>query len=179
MSKINISQDNLPRFSKRLKKAIEQELGTSISLNQATLLIAKMLGNNSTHELQKNLGKEAQISQQFSYLPNPDNLEMITLSNGSEKRYLQYTIVFHDYIDRRGLIPYLNDSNYGIVNLFGEEALFENDLSSAIQHIKEYPKYMILEYATPALSHLSHHLGICSKYYWIENGEIKSSKVRL
>lgn len=183
MSDIIINQDNLSRFSKRLKKAVEKELGTSISLNQATLFIAKMLGNNSIHELQKNLAKGASlqepISQQFSYIPNPENLEIITLCNGTEKRYLQYAIVFHDFMDRKGVIPYHNDSSYGVLNLFGEEAFVVNDLESAFHNIQQNHKYMILEYAIPAFSHMSYNLPICSKYYWIENGSIKSSKVRL
>ena len=55
MSEIIITSQNLSRFSKRLQKSIEKQLGQPITLTQANLLLANTFGVDSIHHLQKKL----------------------------------------------------------------------------------------------------------------------------
>lgn len=184
MSEFQITEDNISRFSKRLKKTIQKNLGTDITLSQATLLIAEMLGNNSIHQMQENLSKEAEKTQRIAdfldkrkkeviMLPNPRNLEVITLMDGFEKRYVQYAVVSADFLERKALPYYLNDFHFSTVALYGETAQFYDKLSDAMENCIDKQR-IILEYATPAYSHMENQLPICSKYY-IASGDGKFS----
>lgn len=55
MSEIIITSQNLSRFSKRLQKSVEKQLGQKITLTQASLLLANTFGVDSIHHLQKKL----------------------------------------------------------------------------------------------------------------------------
>lgn len=183
MSHITITSKNYSDFSKRLKKSVKKNLGQEITLNQAKLLIAEMIGCQSIHEAQKWLELESKINQssrksffldKVEMLPNPDNLKIIELAEGYEKRYVQYAIVKNDFIERCGLPYYINDPQYSYVNLFGESATFVNSFQEAKEILLKNPDKMILQYAKPALSHMENHLPICG-VFWMYDSEIKSA----
>lgn len=175
MSEFQITEGNISRFSKRLKKSIQNNLQQDISLAQATLLIAEMLGTNGINQMQsilKEEAKQASFNKNFLdkkkldvvMLPNPDNLEVITLSDGFEKRYLKFAVVEIDFIERRGMPYYINDPYFAIVNLLGVKAKFFNNLDDATAYTHD-KKQLILEYAIPAYSHMELSFPICSNYY--------------
>lgn len=53
MSSIKINEKNLSRFTKRLQKSIEKNLGHAVSLNVASLIFSQSLGSNSFYDLQQ------------------------------------------------------------------------------------------------------------------------------
>lgn len=57
MTEILITDSNLSRFAKRLKKSLKRNHNDDISLTDATLLIAEMTGSKSIYELQEFLKK--------------------------------------------------------------------------------------------------------------------------
>lgn len=57
MSKIAINEENFSKFSKRLKKSL-QEKGIEIPLNEAQILLSKTFGFDSVYNFQKELKKE-------------------------------------------------------------------------------------------------------------------------
>lgn len=52
-TEIKINHENLSRYSKRTQKVLKEVLGQDIKLNEASLILSKILGVNSTHELKK------------------------------------------------------------------------------------------------------------------------------
>lgn len=183
MSKIIITEQNFSIFSKRLKKSISKQLGIAVSLNQAKKLIAEMTGSNSIHQLQENLKKEMEIekenqrlqdelSAQIIYLPNPENLTIISV--GKDKRYLKYAVVSDSFVERVGFPYYAEDIYFRSVNLFGEAALLFNKFEDAKKHVlaPQNAGLMILEYALPAYSHQEHMMPVCENYWSLKNGEL-------
>lgn len=181
MSEFRITEDNLLRFSKRIKKSIKTNLGQEITLTQAKLIISEMLGCNSIHQLQVFLAEERKIQEHSEkmanikvelteMLPNPDNLEIITLMDGYEKRYVRYAMVANDFIERGGLSKYINDPSYSCVNLYGETSSFFNDFKNAKEELLKprNKNKMLLQYAVPALSHMVYQLPICGYYHMLE-----------
>ena len=52
-TEIKINHENLSRYSKRTQKVLKEVLGQDFKLNEANLILSKILGVNSTHELKK------------------------------------------------------------------------------------------------------------------------------
>lgn len=70
MSDIIIAQQNLSRFTKRLKKSLEKNLGQEIPLNIAALIFAETLGVDSIHHLQQKIVQKPQddIGEIFDFI---------------------------------------------------------------------------------------------------------------
>lgn len=66
MSNITVTSNNISRFTKRLQKAILEETGQKIPLNQASLIFSKMFGTNSIYELQQKLEKDVSTKDSIS-----------------------------------------------------------------------------------------------------------------
>ena len=77
MSEIIITSQNLSRFSKRLQKSIEKQLGQQITLTQASLLLANAFGVDSIHHLQKKL-ESSNIKEGLTINSSAEELDIIS-----------------------------------------------------------------------------------------------------
>jgi hypothetical protein len=70
---IAITQENLPKFSKRLQRALQAKLGVDIGLSDCTTLLAQSLGATNTHQLMQWMSapasKEASATSQDPAMP--------------------------------------------------------------------------------------------------------------
>ena len=84
MSNIVITSQNISRFAKRLQKAIFEETGHKIPLNQASLLLSKTFGKNSIYELQKSLEDASKNPVEVTSLEQIFDLETENFKNKFE-----------------------------------------------------------------------------------------------
>ena len=88
MSNIVITEKNLSRFHKRLKKAIEQELGSTISLTTASQIFAQTFGAQNEHEFKTLLQKEEPIKN-VSSSQEENKLKPLSTSKNSANEFLE------------------------------------------------------------------------------------------
>lgn len=118
---VQITQDNLSKFNKRLHKALKEVMGDKVSLSQAAELFARAAGFQTLHDLQNHLGG------------TPDNISVKSVSQVNDNAHAAWIQLINadirKYVDTnptsniRHWTWAKNDQSYSL-NIEGDDASF-------------------------------------------------------
>lgn len=92
MSDIIITEENLSRFTKRLKKALSTHFNQEVPLNLASLILAQTLGVDTIHHLQEIL-KSPAINEQENEVESIKNFIENYFGNNNKTKFLAFNIL--------------------------------------------------------------------------------------
>ena len=131
-TEIKINHENLSRYSKRTQKVLKEVLGQDVKLNEANLILSKILGVNSTHELKKLLEYDLieDFKERLHRNPQETPLEKVLLiTKQIQKMMLDTDIKMAlSYFNQNfgGYSIYENQSDFNKIKCAGNAVSFEN-----------------------------------------------------
>jgi len=135
-TEIKINHENLSRYSKRTQKVLKEVLGQDIKLNEASLILSKILGVNSTHELKKLLEYDLieDFKERLHRNPQETSLEKVLLITKQIQKMMLATEVEFSYSlfanDYAGISLYREEKDFNGIepyNFFTGFSAFEYD----------------------------------------------------
>lgn len=156
-TEIKINHENLSRYSKRTQKVLKEVLGQDIKLNEASLILSKILGVNSTHELKKLLEYDLieDFKERLHRNPRETPLEKVLLITKQIQKMMLATDIEFSYAvfanDFAGISLYRKEKDFNGIepyNFFTGFSSFDYDPEeevdeSRIDDIVIYEKHAI------------------------------------